>query len=50
MLTGQTSRDVNVKLKGGDLRVFWNSEDDHVYMTGEAKEVFAGNWLGEVKW
>ncbi|MFV9509942.1 diaminopimelate epimerase [Tepidibacillus sp. LV47] len=50
VLTGQTSREVLVHLKGGDLKVYWNKEDNHVYMTGEAKEVFRGTWLGEVKW
>jgi len=50
VLTGQTSRDVTVHLKGGDLKVVWNEEDNHVYMTGEAKEVFKGTWLNKVKW
>ncbi len=50
VLTGQTSRDVTVHLKGGDLKVIWDKQDNHVYMTGEAKEVFTGKWLNEVKW
>ena len=49
VLTGQSSRDVTVHLKGGDLRVVWNDEDNKVYMTGEAKEVFTGIWLGDVE-
>ncbi|OEF99092.1 diaminopimelate epimerase [Vulcanibacillus modesticaldus] len=46
VLTGNTSRDVTVHLKGGDLRIVWNEKDNKVYMTGEAKEVFTGKWLG----
>lgn len=48
VLSGKTSRDMVVHLKGGDLRVFWNEEDNRVYMTGEAKEVFQGVWLDSV--
>jgi len=47
-LTGRSSRNVTVHLKGGDLKVYWNEEDNHVYMTGEAREVFTGTWLGKV--
>lgn len=49
VLTGQASRDVTIHLKGGDLKVFWNPEDNKVYMTGEAREVFTGNWLAPVE-
>lgn len=44
VLTGQTSREVIIHLKGGDLKILWNEEDNRVYMTGEAKEVFTGKW------
>lgn len=46
VLNNKAGRDVTIHLKGGDLRVFWNNNDNHVYMTGEAKEVFTGNWKG----
>lgn len=42
VLTGKTSRDVLVRLKGGDLRIKWSPEDGHVYMTGPATSVFNG--------
>lgn len=41
-LNGYTQRNVNVKLLGGSLNIEWNKEDNHVYMTGEAREVFEG--------
>jgi diaminopimelate epimerase len=40
-LNGKTGRDVTVHLLGGDLRIRW-ADDDHVYMTGPATEVFDG--------
>jgi diaminopimelate epimerase len=39
--TGRTGRHVTVALPGGELEIDWR-DDDHVYMTGEAVEVFAG--------
>ena len=42
-LTGKTERAVNVNLLGGNLELEW-AEDDHVYMTGPAEEVFTGEW------
>lgn len=49
VITGQASREVTVHLKGGDLKVVWNEQDNKVYMTGEAKEVFTGEWLRPVQ-
>lgn len=43
VLNGLTERNVTVSLKGGDLFIEWNEADDHVYMTGSAAEVFAGD-------
>jgi diaminopimelate epimerase len=31
-------------LPGGDLHLSWNEQDNHVYMTGPAVEVFQGTW------
>jgi len=46
-LKGYTGRRVNVMLTGGELLIEWN-EDNHVYMTGPAVEVFEGSIeLGE---
>ena len=37
-----TSNTVTVKLRGGDLRIEWNREENTVYMTGPATFVFEG--------
>jgi diaminopimelate epimerase len=42
-IRGLTGRRVNVTLLGGELVIEWN-EDSHVYMTGQAVEVFEG-WV-----
>jgi diaminopimelate epimerase len=44
VLTGRTDRKITVHLLGGDLQLEWNEEDNHVYMTGPAAEVFSGVW------
>jgi diaminopimelate epimerase len=44
VLSGRTDRNVTVHLSGGDLQLEWNEKDNHVYMTGPAKEVFTGDW------
>lgn len=45
VLTGRTDRKVQIHLPGGDLDLHW-AEDNHVYMTGPAVEVFSGEWPG----
>jgi len=42
-LTGRTGRNVRVHLPGGDLEIHW-AQDNHVYLTGPAVEVFSGEW------
>lgn len=42
-LNGLTGRRVRVSLPGGDLSVAWG-DNNHVYMTGPATEVFRGDW------
>jgi diaminopimelate epimerase len=42
VLNGHTERKVLVHLLGGDLEIYWNEEDNHVYMTGSATTVFDG--------
>ena len=44
VLNGKTDRTVNVHLDGGDLLIEWG-EDNHVYKTGPAVEVFRGDYL-----
>jgi diaminopimelate epimerase len=42
-LTQRTGRRILAHLPGGDLELDW-AANDHVYMTGEATEVFTGEW------
>ena len=44
-ITGRTGRKILAHLPGGDLELHW-ADDDRVYMTGPAVEVFAGDWSG----
>jgi diaminopimelate epimerase len=44
VLAGRTERKIVAHLPGGDLELHWNESDNHVYMTGEAVEVFSGEW------
>ena len=44
VLNNNTDRKVKVRLDGGELLVEWR-EDNHVYMTGPAVEVFRGEYL-----
>lgn len=42
--TGRANRTVTIHLLGGDLSIYWNPEDNHVYMTGGATTVFTGTY------
>lgn len=42
ILNGWTKEEVLVKLRGGDLRIFWDRQKNRVYMTGPAAVVFDG--------
>lgn len=44
VLSGRTEREIVIHLRGGDLELQWNEQDNHVYMTGSAVEVFSGYW------
>lgn len=44
VLNGYTGRDVEVELKGGTLKIHWDENSNHVYMTGGAVTVFAGEY------
>lgn len=46
VLTGKTDRKLLAHLPGGDLLLEWLPDDNHVYMTGPATEVFSGQWSG----
>jgi len=43
-LAGKAGRNVLVQLPGGDLSIEWRSENNVVYMSGGAVEVFSGRW------
>jgi diaminopimelate epimerase len=46
VLTGNAERAATVELPGGPLQIRWSDEDNHVYMTGPAEEVFRGEmWV-----
>lgn len=45
-LSGRSGRSVIAHLPGGDLRLEWKEQDNHVYMTGPATEVFSGEYDG----
>ena len=47
VLCGNCDRRAQMKLAGGNLDLFWNADDNHVYQTGPAAFVFDGEWLGE---
>jgi diaminopimelate epimerase len=44
VLTGRTARRIVAHLPGGDLELEWSPQDNHVFMTGPATEVFSGDW------
>ena len=43
-LTGRTERLCTAHLPGGDLNLNWCTDDNCIYMTGPATEVFSGTW------
>ncbi len=44
VLTGRTERSITAHLPGGDLKLEWCAQNQHVQMTGPASEVFSGEW------
>lgn len=43
-LNGHTGREADIELRGGTLRVKWDAENNHLYMTGPAVTVFDGEY------
>jgi diaminopimelate epimerase len=43
-VTGRCERASTAQLPGGELKLNWSTEDNCVYMTGPAVEVFTGQW------
>lgn len=48
-LTGRTGRDVEVHVPGGVLDIRWDKRSNHVFMSGEAVDVFEGEWPDSAK-
>ena len=46
VLTGRGARRILAHLPGGDLKLHWREDDNHVMLTGPAVEVFTGEWHG----
>lgn len=46
VLTGRTDRSISSQLPGGQLKLDWDENTNHVHMTGSAVEVFSGTWNG----
>jgi len=44
-MLGRTGRSILAHLPGGSLELEWREDDNCVYMTGPAVEVFTGEWL-----
>lgn len=42
VINGRSDRSSLIHLLGGDLYIEWNEDDNHVYMSGSAQEVFSG--------
>lgn len=45
VLCGHSDRRAQMKLAGGNLQLYWNADDNHVYQTGPAAFVYDGEWL-----
>ncbi|MAT68827.1 MAG: diaminopimelate epimerase [Planctomycetaceae bacterium] len=44
VVTDRTDRRLAVELLGGELELYWDDSNNHVFMTGPAAEVFSGDW------
>ncbi len=42
VLNGLSEREAVLHLQGGDLQIRWSGQDNRVYMTGPAEEVYSG--------
>jgi len=42
VLNGRTDERITVKLRGGELEIFWDRQENQIYMTGPAVTVFEG--------
>lgn len=42
VINNRAERNSKVIMDGGDLNIYWNEKDNHIYMTGGATKVFEG--------
>lgn len=47
VLNGLLERQATIQLPGGNLKIEWNEDDNHVYMTGDAVTVFNGEFKND---
>jgi RimJ/RimL family protein N-acetyltransferase len=47
VIGGRLGREATMRVLGGELRVRWDEQSNHVFMTGEAVDVFEGVWPEE---
>lgn len=46
VLNGQLARAATLRVLGGELHIRWDERTSHVFMSGEAVDVFEGDWPG----
>jgi len=46
ILNKLTDRKIRIHLRGGDLKTEWREDDNTIYLSGPAVEVFTGEWPG----
>jgi len=46
ILNRLTERKIQIHLRGGDLKTEWREDDNTIYLSGPAVEVFTGEWPG----
>ena len=49
VLKNLTGRRITARLPGGELQLEWNSDTNHVFMTGPATHVCDGVWPDETE-
>ncbi len=47
VLNRRLDRDVVVRVLGGELRIRWDEQSNHVFMSGPAEDICEGVWLGD---
>ena len=45
VISGRTDRHITARVPGGELELRWDEQSNHVFMTGPATDVYAGEFL-----